>query len=630
MIRAASPVRHFKTNNPRKNPSELYTQQKELTTTHTMIATQSLRCSDLRQCFLRSLEAQAPAILASWNPGGRFGTEPWVVRDQDVLLPLALLYKTEGTKFHRDRNLLQKIAEGGNFLRERQDKKGMYPFDKKDGSNWGDVYMPWTYLRWIIAYDLLKDDLAPADRHRWEEGLQLGYAGIAATELSSASNIYPGPLPGQPGPKEGEVIPWIHNIPSHHAAGLYLAGKHFQRRDWMDQAHDFMGLVVAAQTEHGWWTEHSGPVVIYNRVYLESLAIYHHFSKDPVVGEALVLGNRFHLHYTYPDGTPIETIDERNYTYPVQFKKGEDDTLHHLPRLANLHPGFYASPEGHAMLGHLIGQYRSREEPIEGADYLLLCLPDKEMLGDKPVEPEPRFFMENKALVARESPWVVSLSAYCCKRTPNRFIQDRQNLLSLFHKKTGLILGGGNTKIQPLWSTMTVGCTRLVSPEGSTRDSDLTPETRLSYVPDHAEIEETSELSWKLTVKTAGAVMEIETVLENDSTARLCFRLATPSPTGATVTAHLPFIRYPESPVVFSDGSERALESKSWALTGVTALSHQNWKLTLPDCATVQWPALPHNPYSGDGHADIEEGRMVVSLPFGEHRDSFELHLSVE
>jgi hypothetical protein len=40
---------------------------------------------------------------------------------------------------------------------------------------------------------------------------------------------------------------------------------------------------------------------------------------------------------------------------------------------------------------------------------------------------------------------------------PSRWIQDRQNLVSLYHDKIGVILGGGNTKLQPLWSTFSVG-----------------------------------------------------------------------------------------------------------------------------------------------------------------------------
>ena len=82
-----------------------------------------------------------------------------------------------------------------------------------------------------------------------------------------------GPLTGAPPLQPGEVRPWLHNIPCHHAAGLFIAGRNFGRPEWEKQARDFMQLIVGAQSEYGWWTEHRGPVVLYNRVYLEALGI---------------------------------------------------------------------------------------------------------------------------------------------------------------------------------------------------------------------------------------------------------------------------------------------------------------------------------------------------------------------
>ena len=56
---------------------------------------------------------------------------------------------------------------------------------------------------------------------------------------------------------------------THHAMGLYCAGKVFARADWQEQARDFLHQVVDAQSADGWWAEHKGPVVAYNLVYAE-------------------------------------------------------------------------------------------------------------------------------------------------------------------------------------------------------------------------------------------------------------------------------------------------------------------------------------------------------------------------
>ena len=68
-----------------------------------------------------------------------------------------------------------------------------------------------------------------------------------------------------------------------------------------------------------------------------------------------------------------------------------------------------------------------------------------------------------RAAIVRRGPWFVCLSAYVTPISKSRWIQDRQNLVSIYHDKIGLILGGGNTKLQPAWSNFTVGDVTLLS-----------------------------------------------------------------------------------------------------------------------------------------------------------------------
>src|SRR5690606_30685604 len=132
--------------------------------------------------------------------------------------------------------------------------------------------------------------------------------------------------------------------------------------------------------------------------------------------------------------------------------------------------------EGRALLAHQLPLIAAQDPAgLEAAEFLLLHLPADGALAYRSA-PERRFLMGGDALIAREDPWIVSLSAYCCERTPNRFIQDRQNLISIYHRDAGLIIGGGNTKLQPFWSTLTVGDPRLVSPVGATRETNLAPD----------------------------------------------------------------------------------------------------------------------------------------------------------
>ncbi|MEZ5415272.1 MAG: hypothetical protein R3F03_13295 [Opitutaceae bacterium] len=591
--------------------------------------TTSVDREKLRAYLLGALEAKLPEIRQHARPDGRMGTDPWICRDQHDILTLALLYRTAGSSVYRDPAVLELIAKGGAYLTTMQDEKGMWRFDKKDGSYWGQIFMPWTYVRWIITYGLIRDELPAAERAAWEKGLQLGYAGIAATELSSLSNIYPGPLTGQPPLAPGEVRPWLHNIPAHHATGLFLAGQYFNRPDWQDQARAFMQLLIAEQNEHGWWTEHRGPVVLYNRVYIEALGIYYAASGDDSVLAALERGNRFHLNYLYPNGAMIETVDERN-PYPVlKVETAADGATTYRPPNINIHPGLYFTDEGRALLAHQLPLIAAQDPAgLEAAEFLLLKLPADGALTYRSA-PEKRFRMGSEALIAREDPWIVSLSAYCCERTPNRFIQDRQNLISIYHRDAGLIIGGGNTKLQPFWSTLTVGDPALVSPVGATRETNLAPEVDVAYTPEASSIAEPEPQRWVQRIAAAGAEIEWSFTVISAAQLRLALRLIKAAPDGRAVASHLTFIPYLGTTAKLSDGTEHKLTAEAWSATGLDTLAHHQWQLSLPEAATVRWPVLPHNPYTNDGHADFPEGRLVVSLPLDAAQPQHELTLTI-
>ncbi|MBT3292457.1 MAG: hypothetical protein HN380_34455, partial [Victivallales bacterium] len=103
----------------------------------------------------------------------------------------------------------------------------------------------------------------------------------------------------------------MHNIPTHHAMGLFIAGQCLGEQEWQDKARTFMAKAVRKQDVAGFWSENSGPVVGYNFVYVDALGVYYHFSRDPVVLEALKRAARFHALAIWPDSTCVSTIDER-------------------------------------------------------------------------------------------------------------------------------------------------------------------------------------------------------------------------------------------------------------------------------------------------------------------------------
>jgi hypothetical protein len=438
----------------------------------------------------------------------------------------------------------------------------------------------------------------PADRReRWEKALRLGFDGISRTCLGS-----------------------VHNIPAHHAMALYHAGQVFDRPEWRQQAQEFLGRVCAAQDPGGFWSEHLGPVVAYNFVYSDALGTYYAMSGDEGVLPALRRAALFHANFTYPDGSSVETVDERN-------------PYHAGVSLGNV--GFTFSPEGRGYLRHQVALLREAGRGVDADTAASFVLYGQE----GPVEPPPaekaehRFVLgDNDALIQRTGPWFVSLSAYTCPVPQNRWIQDRQNFVSLFHDRTGLILGGGNTKLQPLWSTFTVGDVRLLAHTPGDENPNFVPPEGLRHVPDEAELSPTDPPSLRLrfVVRHDSAVQQPEecrvTVkCDNDRRVVLVYEATVAS--GQPVAAHVTLLPHRGEDLTTATGQAFEIGDQAFTLDPGAAgawIAHHGWRLTLPPEASVVWPALPHNPYRKDGHATPDEGRLVVVLPFGAERRRYE------
>ncbi|HJP29396.1 MAG TPA: hypothetical protein QGF95_02450 [Candidatus Latescibacteria bacterium] len=522
------------------------------------------------------LDEAVPRILVTQKPNGQFGTEPWISTDQNVLLPLAVAWSRPESSHHHSDVVLDAIVRGGLALEQAQDEAGMWVFRKKDHSEWGPIRMPWAYSRWMRAFAIVRQAMDPAARRQWEAGLQLGYTGIAAEDMAR-----------------------IHNIPAHHAMGLYCAGQVFERAGWCEQAADFMRQVADVQTDHGWWAEHDGPVVAYNFVYADALGAYYAMSRDPQVLPALEGAAAYHATFTYPDGSCVETIDGRN-------------PYHEGIRLGN--PGLTRSAKGR---GWTAQQHRlhleagQRFEADYAAAMLLYAEPGP---ADTPpgrrVEHTER--MGDQAMTRRRAPWFACLSAYTVPVPPNRWGQDRQSFVSLYHDEVGLILGGGNTKLQPLWSTFTVGDTELLAHTPGEEEPDFAPHSGLIHCPRSARLgDDDNTPRVCLTYGELEATVEVE--LADTVVVRYSVNGSGNSP--GPVMAHVTLLPRMGEALRIGESSRSLDEAPiDEALGSPTRLSHIGWWLEAPAGARLRWPVLPHNPYRKDGHAETSEGRIVLSL----------------
>lgn len=540
--------------------------------------------------LLHSLDTAVPEILASQKANGQFGTKPWICTDQNVLLALAAAWSLKESLHFRSEQVLGAIARGGDALVDAQDEHGMFTFRKKDHSTWGQIFMPWLYSRWIRAYGIVRDGLDHSTRERWDAALQKGYEGISSLAMHEGGNI-----------------------PAHHAMGLYAAGAVFGRADWQQQASEFMCQIASEQSEYGWWAEHKGPVGAYNFVYVEALGVYWSMSGDEVVLEALRRAARYHAGCTYPDGSLVETIDGRNP---------------YLPGIRLGNAGFCHSAEGRGFLARQHELYLARGGKFD-ADYaaqILLYGGEGEIIESAGSRERHTYRMGDHALMRRKKPWFVSLSAFTADIPRNRWGLDRQNFVSVFHDGIGLIVGGGNTKLQPLWSTFTVGDVALLKHKPGDENPGFSPRDGLIHVPDRAKILEEED---RATLMLGYGETSCNVTVQDESETEISLVLTATEASAHPVEAHVTLIPHLGKGVKSAVGSVDALGEEAFEWRNPEWIEHAGWRLTVPEGARLVWPALPHNAYRKDGAATAEEGRLVVVVVFDAPAKRQELRLHV-
>jgi hypothetical protein len=541
--------------------------------------------------LLPALVKEIPTILDDQDTAtGHFGKGVWIVTDQNVLYPLAVAWSIKDDRnpwYHSDR-VLDAITRGGDALIAAQDKKGMWTFRKKDNSTWGQIYMPWTYSRWIRAYSLVREAMAPEKRAAWDKSLIHAFTGI-----------------------EHEAIKEVQNIPAHDAMALYLAGKVFNRPEWSTTATNFLHKVADAQYPGGYWTENIGPVVGYNFVYVDLMGAYYGMSHDPAILPVLKRAAEFHANFTYPDGSAIETIDERQVYHAGVSGQGV---------------GFSFTPLGR---GYLRRQMQLLKRS-PGADVLagLLLYGEEGETEDAPGLGDRHYVSPDKlSLVHGEKGWCVCLSAYTAPVPTSRWIQDRQNLVSVFHPAVGLILGGGNTKLQPRWSTFTAGDVNLLFHKAGEEEPNFIPPAGLRHTPTNAAL--TSD-GVGLALQYDANRTRVTVDLPSSTTARLTYTLDS-DPTG-TVEAHAPLMPAMGKEWRTASGKTGTLTTDSIHLSAEDAggwIEHDGWRAVMPKGSQLDWPILPHNQYRKDGRAEAAEGKLVVTMPLKSKGDSAVLELAV-
>lgn len=539
------------------------------------------------------------AVKQQDKDSGRFLTSEggWATYLQDVIYPMALLYTRPGTPWFHRKSLLETIVKGGDALRSFQDAKGRWEFIKPDGSKWGKSYMPWTIYHWLETYVLLSEYLDETRCRSWAKGLKLCYAGIAK-ELKE---------------------PVAHNISNWHGMSLVRGSQVFGKADWTEIGRRQCLFTASSQHKDGYWLEKEGPTNGYNTIYVHALGLYYAFTKDPKILPCLENACRFASTFTYPDGTPVETIDGRQ-RYQWNARREHFGW-----------PGFSLFPQGRRLVSLEASSFIDHdceELNTQLASFIHYGTTGRE--AALPWQKEDRLVYGRKALIRRNGPWFVAVSGYSTpadRRTAlgrQRFVNTRSNCLSVWNRATGLLIGGGNSRHDPFFSTFDVGENggRRLEPDAISFRSNSTGETiRFRYGKCACLL----RLRW-----------ESKSVLE------FTFELPPSTRKNATVVAGFTMKLKIGSSLAWRSGGAKGVQGQaklsartatevSWGASRACSkrvIIGEGWSLEMPEESTLLWPVYPYNPYAVDNASPASEAVAAVSVRFTEvGRRTFRLRI---
>lgn len=524
---------------------------------------------------------------------GRFLHENggWAVTNQDVIWSFAWLYvnKHPQNPYYRKDEILNLAARGGDALRDFQDTDGKVEFIKVDGSRWGKTYMPWSMFHWLEAFRSLKEFLPPECVENWQQGLSLAFKGIFK-EL-----------------QESEV----HNIPAWKAMSLFRAGNVFNEPEWQKYAKEFMAKVVKAMNPDGYWPEGGGPSTLYNLVYVHSLGLYYWMSGDKSVIPALNAATEFHKRFTYPDGSGVETIDGRVKYHPEPSPLGL--------------PGFLAAEKGKAYSAFRAKRFYAKcpdASRIPGLPHLASAL----NIWPQSAKPEDELIQESRdysevyrghASLRKHEGFYTCLSGYVTSPETqlqivnNRWIQDRSTFVSIWHNSCGLIIGGGNSKEQPLWGNFALwrGSWRIWCPVASQISSNKTED--------------------KVLLDFAGPKCSISIKPFDEKQVKVTFAVTEFAETTKVQSALLVHLK---DGMKIKCGNEEfvadPLSAKGLHLDPGQVIESEYWTIESSKEADLVYPGYPFDPYAIDGAAPPEQA--CAQLVFELTPDSAENEISVK
>jgi hypothetical protein len=497
--------------------------------------------------------------------------------DPAAMLAAAVLYAKQhpaNPSFH-DRTKLELALALGDLFADRSEKDTAE--NKQD--------YEWEIHFWLDTYRLLETELGAERLARWRKEIEKIVRWFAR---ETAARI---DFPRYQGP-------YIRTSTNHlalFASTVYLAGRVLPNNEWEQLgARALHRLATEEQTEDGYWGEFTdnGPATGYNYLTMCCVALYWEHSRDADALKALRRATDFHMHFTWPDGTPVETINGRN---------------RHWPPSAWGQFGFSHWPDGRRYAELLAGCVAARKVSSRDLGRMAqnaLYYHEGPTAAIPQEKPNSAHRMKVPAGIRKTGPWVVCLSGLIDTPIDSQFTLDRQGHLSIYHQKLGLIVTGANSKNQPDLATFrerTKDRVTTIPLSSRLRMGDERDRLGLGYSTFFAEAVVPKPIDERVTFRFAIAETGRGRLQDVQLNLQLVLKAGE-----ALETAKKKLVL-----------DEKRIELGPDEIGGW--IRHRGWTLGVDPTARLVWPVLPFNPYRNAPETDLVYAVGVLSVPVKVH-----------
>ncbi len=527
------------------------------------------------------------------------GDDSWRMISHAVLVAAVLYAKKDSAnhRYHQPAMLSLAVRVGDLLAKESEESH----FEKRLNND-RDVYM------WLEAFRLIQHQLGEARRKRWKLELERSLSELAK-DIADRQDF------------PGYQSPFIGTSPNHFAlwaSTLSLGGRVFANQNWEALGDRVMHRFASEeQSPDGFWGEHehSMPTPGYGYNTYASVALYAEWSRDPEALKALRRGLDFHEFFTYPDGSPVEVLDDRNRYTLVAGWGNSGQTTWPMPgsppggndeSASKGQFGFSRFADGRRYSEFLTSFFKDGLVGFEDLGRLAQNALYYHRGATTPIPQDlPQYSRQLSipAGIRKTGKWVVCLSGLISTQAINsQFYLDRQGHLSVFHEKCGLVITGANSKRQPELATFVE------------RFSD----EEVVHMPLSSRLQ-MSESSDRLSL--GYNTFFVDLYVPKPSQDRLSFHFEV---TGRGDPAKEQFLNLqlrliPGELVEIGGGKKIVLGKEPVRLTSKEIggwIRHHGWKLNVDPASEFTWPVYPHNPYANGPEIAPEHavGRLTVPL----------------